>query len=279
MTAAVILVGASGRVGRMVRHHWPAAAPALVATARVPADHGLVGWSPLAGPAALADALAARGLRPAALVMLAGVTPHGTGDMDDNVRLATACGAAAGALAIPRVLLASSVAVYGPPQGDRPLSEADPPRPATAYGRAKLAMEAAAPGGCALRIGTVAGADALLGGMDPARPAPRTLDVFADGRTPRRSYIGGGTLARVIATLCAAPDPLPPVLNVAAPGPVEMAALARAAGVPLTLRPAPAEAQATVAMDLGRLLALCPLPPDDSLPATMIAQWRLAAGA
>lgn len=75
-----VLVGAFGRVGRMVRRHWPAGRE-LIATGRGAKLEGpnLEGaglrWAPLEGPAALLAHLDKTGQQPAALVMLAGVTP------------------------------------------------------------------------------------------------------------------------------------------------------------------------------------------------------------
>ncbi len=183
------------------------------------------------------------------------------------VRLGAALGA--------RVLLASSAAVYGSEQGllreDRALA------PLSDYGRAKAEMEAEGArlgqvlgvAVTALRIGNIAGLDAILGGWRPGF----VLDWFADGRTPRRSYIGVSTLARVLERLVRTSD-LPPVLNVAAPGMVEMGALLDAAGLAWTPRPAEEGAIPEVALDVARLAAFHPFAPRDSLPAAMVAEWR-----
>jgi len=67
----------------------------------------------------------------------------------------------------------------------------------------------------------------------------------------------------IIAALLTLPD-LPPVLNVAQPGPVEMAALLRAAGRDFATAAAPQTAIAEVALDVTRLTAF--LAPKMSLP-------------
>ncbi|SEG19474.1 Nucleoside-diphosphate-sugar epimerase [Jhaorihella thermophila] len=272
----ILVLGATGRIGAILRRLW------LRSGART-GDHVL--WQARAarhGNWAVFDprdpdavARAARGCD--TILCLAGVTPTRAARgaaMADNVRLGLAAvrgGAAAGA----RVLLASSAAVYGGGQGL--LAETVPPAPLSDYGRAKAEMEhrAIALGAelgvsvTCLRIGNVAGADAILGDW---RPGFR-LDRFADGRTPRRSYVGPATLARVLKDLAAASD-LPPVLNVAAPGSVEMGALLDAAGLAWTPRPAPEDAIARVQLDVSALERFTSFAPRDSLPRTMVAEWR-----
>lgn len=275
----------------MVCHHWPrtAGAPGLIVTSRQttpPLAEGLR-WSPLDdGPRGLAPHLD-RARLPSALVMLAGVTP-GTGvdaaDLAGNRALAAACLEAAAELGIGRVLLASSSAVYGANAQSAAFAETDDPRPLSAYGRAKLEMEEAAGSAraagldvCALRIGNVAGADALLApltarAVDPA--SPLRIDGFADGLGPLRSYIGPASLARVLATLAIFPARLPQVLNIAAPQPVRMVALAEAAGWPHVLQPAPPGAVQSITLDCTLLNRLCPMSSDDSLPGVMVQQWK-----
>jgi nucleoside-diphosphate-sugar epimerase len=283
---AILVLGATGRLGAMLRRYWPLCWPRYGRDAdvlwqarpgRIPAGApgDWAGIDLLNDAAGLERAAAGR----ASIVCLAGVVP-GTasspgGDLSLNTALALAA-VTAGAATGARVLLASSAAVYGARSGL--LSEAMAPAPVADYGRAKAEMEdhaaalAARLGAqvCALRIGNVAGADAILGGWRPGF----ILDRFADGRTPRRSYIGPADLARVLAGLATTPGRLPPVLNLAAPRPVEMGALLDAAGLDWTPRPAPGTAIAEVALDTAVLQGLSPLPASASLPATMVAQWR-----
>ena len=286
---SILLVGATGRVGRLLCHHWPANphTPQLLPVRRraeAGAGDGLV-WSPLDGPQAL--------LRnpthppPVALVMMAGVTPGPAVDdaaLSLNRTLAEACLDAARQAGIGRVLLASSAAVYGLDSNGLALDETAPTAPISAYGRAKLDMEAAAAPArdaglnvSVLRIGNVAGADALLGpltGLHPDHHPPLRIDAFADGLGPLRSYIGAASLARVLATLSCLPGPVPDVLNIAAPDPVRMTALAKAAGWPFLLTPAPAHARQVVTLDCRRLHAICPEPPFENLPETMVQNWK-----
>jgi len=278
-TPATLVLGATGRIGAILRAAWapgdalwqarPGAAPRGASGAADP-------WV-IADPLADAGALERAGQGIDTVLCLAGVTNVAAAagaDIADNIRLGTAAvrlGAALGA----RVLLASSAAVYGSEQGllreDRALA------PLSDYGRAKAEMEAEGArlgqdlgvAVTALRIGNIAGLDAILGGWRPGF----TLDRFADGRTPRRSYIGVATLARVLARLVSTPG-LPPVLNVAAPGTVGMGALLDAAGLAWTPRPAGEGAIPEVALDVARLAAFHPFAPEDSLPAAMVAEWR-----
>jgi len=284
MTTGPLFVGMSGRVGRLIR---PALPPDALCARRIGAGKGGMDggmdWDILAGPGPLLR-LADRIGPPQALVMLAGNTPATGSDMTLNVALARAAMQAARAAGVGRVLLASSSAVYAGHR-DRPWHEGDVPAPTGAYGAAKLAMEeAAAPfrdaglSVCALRIGNVAGADALLLNA----PGPIRLDRFAPGDAtgtgngPVRSYIGPATLARVLLALCDDGGDLPPVLNLAAPRPVTMQALTEAAGMDWTWVPAGPNAAQRVVLDCAALAARVQFYDTDSDPAAMVAQWRAA---
>lgn len=275
----VLVLGATGRIGGILRKLWsqgPDQAPFQVRwqarrepiTGPVTGQGPWVVFDPLKDP----DALAHAARDTAAILCLAGVVPGRGGNMDDNAALAGAAiraGAASGA----RVLLASSAAVYGAQSGM--LSEAAPLIPVNAYGQAKADMERRAAQLArdlgvrvtALRIGNIAGIDAILGGWRPGFE----LDRFADGRTPRRSYIGPVTLARVLGDLLEVKT-LPDVLNVASPGPVEMGALLDAAGLGWVARPAPQTAIAGVALSTDALARFTTLP--EASPADLVAQWR-----
>jgi len=271
--ARILVLGASGRIGSILRRCWPEGRGIWQARP-APGRQDGAGWligDPLAEPP-LMDRL--RG-EVAAVLGLAGVTPTSLRPGDDmaaNIDLGLATVRIGAGLGVP-VLLASSAAVYGAQGGL--LAETTPPRPVSDYGRAKAAMEArAADLGrdlgvpvTSLRIGNIAGADAILGGWRPGF----TLDRFADGRTPRRSYIGPVTLARVLERLCLTPD-LPGLLNIAAPGMVEMGALLDTAGLAWVPRPAPDGAIAQVALDVTGLCGRLPLVP--ATAAGLVAEWR-----
>lgn len=269
---ATLVLGATGRVGQVLHRCWAGQdMPVLWQSRRALSGSGdWVVFDPLRDMGAFVAAARGR----AAILCLAGAVPGRNDRLEDNTALAEAAIRAAAATGA-RVLLTSSAAVYGNRSGA--LSERLPPRPENAYGLAKAEMEArgAALGAelgvrvSALRIGNIAGLDAILGNWRPGFQ----LDVFADGRTPQRSYIGPETLARVLYALCATPD-LPPVLNVAAQGAVEMGALLDAAGLGWTPRPAPPGAIADVHLSVEALQALVPLEPECGSPEALVAEWR-----
>lgn len=270
-----LVVGASGRVGRMLTRAWVKAGQNPVLQHRgagLDYDGPQLHWEPLAPTDPGATPLGRDGLF-RAMVVLAGAVP-GRGDLGLNAVLAEACCRAAFDAGIPQVLLASSSAVYGVNAG-LPHLEGDPLRPVNDYGRAKIAAEAAADlwrgrglAVTALRIGNVAGADALL--TNPARPL--LIDRFADGAGPLRSYIGPQSMARVIAALVG--RDLPHVVNLAAPRPVAMADLARAAGLPWAYIPAPETAHQNITMNCDVLARLLPFDIKETTADGIVKQWQ-----
>jgi UDP-glucose 4-epimerase len=276
-----LFTGASGRVGRMLMRHWALQAPKadlIVQTRRIDekGEPNGVLWDPLESP-----------LPPIArdltcIIAFAGVTPATGGLLNNNAALAEATLAAAFAASVPRVLIASSSAVYGVNQTNSPFQETDEPRPINAYGAAKHAMEEICTPWrkrglevCCLRVGNVAGADVLLlNGTNATIETPLQIDRFDDGLGPRRSYIGPSTLARVLESLAHCNQNLPNALNVAAPQPISMAALADAANMPWTWAAAPETAAQDITLNVSTLGALYTFEPEDSRPAEMVRQWR-----
>lgn len=277
-----LIVGGSGRIGQMVRRAWAQTPPPGIQM--VFQTRSLAGaaqdllWDPLGGDI---SALKAAGAFDAMLV-LSGVVPQPGAQFGLNSDIGLACGAAAAACGIPRVLLASTSAVYGAALA-RAYREDDPCTPVNDYGRAKLEMEAAClvqaqttgTELCCLRIGNVAGADVLLiNGRALQGRARLQLDRFRDGGTPLRSYIGPDTLARVLAHLMVHDAPLDPLLNIAVPVPVTMGDLVTAAAIPFDLQPAPATAHQNVTLECARLAAIYPFAPGDGQPVVMVDQWH-----
>lgn len=224
----------------------------------------------LAEPAALKQAVRSADVT----LCLAGVTPSSGAALSLNTTLALAVLEASEARPL---LLASSASVYGRVAGL--CREEDKPTPVAPYGRSKLEMENAvlARGGrvTCLRIGNVAGADQILGRVE--RGEAISLDRFADGRTPVRSYIGPTTLARQLADLALAAGSgtkLPDVLNLAAPGAVEMGAILDAVPYPWQPRPAPDDAIAEVVLDTHRLSGFITLDPASGQASRLVAEWR-----
>ncbi len=272
-TPRVLILGANGRLGGILRRQWRGACPRPLWQVRTPnAQDETIAFDPL-NPR---DALPRLRGRIDVVLGLAGVTP-GRGDLALNTALARATVEIGAQIGAARVFVTSSAAVYGP--SDRPLREDTSLRPQSDYGRAKAAMEDALRD-CdmpltILRIGNVAGADALLG----VPGSTRILDRFADGQGPRRSYIGPATLADVLARLMEAATkgtPLPRLLNIAEPGALAMADLCHAAGFTVTWQLAPETALPCVELDVSRLSALVPLAPAE--PARMVADWRADRG-
>lgn len=269
----LMIVGAGGRVGRLLTPAFRALGVADQlclahrASERLAADYDELRWDPLTGPAPFADWVAENSA-PSAVLVLAGSTPSTRGEMDANVAVAQAVLTAVGDV---RVLLASSSAVYGAGRTE-PWGEDDTAEPSTPYGVAKLEMEraCAAPNVTSLRIGNVAGADALL--TNPARPLE--IHRFAGGLGPRRSYIGPISLARVIWGLATAPDALPPILNLGTPAPVDMADLAEAAGLPWTWQDAPDTAIGNLTLDCTALERLVGFEPTESTARALVRQWQ-----
>ncbi|PPB79543.1 nucleoside-diphosphate-sugar epimerase [Albidovulum inexpectatum] len=226
--ARVLIVGGTGRLGALLRRAWAAGGvTGLAWQARRAMPEADLVFDPLREPAAFARA--AEGCD--AVLMLAGVV---SGDgLSLNRALGMAAVEAARAGGARRVFLASSAAVYGRDAEDA--RESDTVCPVSAYGQAKLEMEQAVLARAAqigqaahcLRIGNVAGADALLGQVDDA---PVSLDMFDGGKGPLRSYCGPRVLAEILLRLVRAPGDLPPVLNVAQPGAVRMEDLLEADG-------------------------------------------------
>lgn len=280
-----LLVGSSGRVGRMLSCYWDKSPPigaTITRQYRGQKPPGALDWNPLDGPQALLDYVKENGSF-GAMFMLAGITPAPGADLDGNVAIARACLDAAHAAGIPNVLLASSSAVYGPGAA---LDEAAPTSPINPYGVAKLEMEEICQKSrklglniTNLRIGNVAGADVLLlNALKATKDTPLRLDRFSDGQGPIRTYIGPVTLAKVLETLARSPENRPDVLNVGVPVPITMESLVEAAGMPWTFTPAPETAVQTMTLGCARLAQLHKFCEADGLPATMVAQWNELRG-
>ncbi|SPH16874.1 hypothetical protein DEA8626_00388 [Defluviimonas aquaemixtae] len=256
----VLVVGGSGKLGRLLRLAWNAA------------GQGGLAWQdrrvgPLVfDPLAESERFAAAAEGTDAILNLAGPTGGDAKALEVHTDLALAALQAGRDAGAGRVFLVSSAAVYGAPTG--PASEVTALSPLADYGRAKQEMEQRAWGWRAtagpippemtiLRIGNVAGADQLLGAVP--RAEPQALDLFADGRGPARSYIGPLALARVLAALFAMSrkgQALPEVLNVALDGTVRMDELLDADGRDWRARPAPETLPREVALDVARLRGL-----------------------
>lgn len=267
----LLIMGGTGRLGRLLVR--AGIGPAIWQGRRAEKGVDCV-LDALAQPAALADLA-----RKASAILCLSGPARGTADELSVHAPLGLCAVKAGQAAGIPVLLASSAAVYGRPGA--PCREANPPRPVSNYGRAKAGMERAAldaAGGhpvTVLRIGNVAGADALLGGPRPTVAV--ALDILPDGSAPRRSWIGPRALATVLRDLARAPA-LPEVLNLALPGVIGMDALLDEAGLAWHGVPAPATATPEVCLDVALLGGLVDLARFGSDAGALLRDWRSLPG-
>ena len=271
----VVVTGAGGRVGRLLRHCWAGEVGAQVLWQSRDAA-GTTVWD-------FESALLPGWPKGAVILHLAGVTRGSPADLAANVTIAKSLARAARHSHAAHVLFASSVAVYRP--STMPLDERAPPDPVSDYGRSKLAAEVALAEGLAgsgtgltcLRIGNIAGADALLGGRAVTGGTPVTLDpVPGQLMGPTRSYIGPLTLARVLADLIPVAPDLPDVLNLAQPKAVAMGDLLNAALLPWSFGQARPSTVPKVEVDTARLQALLPLAPASA--AGLVAELAALKG-
>ncbi|SMX26151.1 NAD dependent epimerase/dehydratase family protein [Pelagimonas phthalicica] len=266
-----LVLGASGKIGRMLRASWTLKPPQDIEFIYVyrndPPEEGGIVWTPEESCENLPDI--------DVILALWGATPSNGSALNANVSLAHSALKLALAKGARKVLHCSSAAVYAP-QG-HVLSEEDAGEAANAYGQSKLEMERAIqawdqenPGkieNVMLRIGNVAGAESLFGNMTPGGEV--FLDRFPNGKGPERSYIAPPDLGQVIADLIRAKTVTGPI-NVASPEPVEMAELAVAAGCHVTWKPAPGNAVQSVVLDTRRLQAICDLGANASDPTHLV---------
>lgn len=260
-----MILGATGRVGTGFQHMaqtgvWPGAA--------LPVFHGRTAAAGLPFVWDMDEPLPQNVPKAHGVLCLAGATSGP--DLEANTRAAKAAVDLARKHDLGPVFLMSSAAVYGRAKGRQ--AEDETPTPANAYGAAKRDMELALmqSGATLLRVANVAGFDALFGSM--SRGIVR-LDQFADGRGPRRAYVGPVTLAKLIEDLRNLPD-LPPILNIAQPGLVAMQDVLEAANHPFDWQDAPQGALPEMALDVSLLDAIRPLPRADA--AGLVAEARLA---
>lgn len=256
-TEKVLVVGGTGRLGGLLRLAWARRGrEGLIWQSR--RGGGDAVFDPLSDPVGYAQAATGADV----IINLAGTTGGDSAVLAQNRDLALAAVAAAQAAGVPHIFLSSSAAVYG--RGLTGTHEDAEVAPVSPYGRAKRDMEeavldrAVALGVTCLRIGNVAGADQLL--AQQHSDGPQMLDICADGRGPRRSYVGPQALAAMIDRMIGAVRAgrrLPDRLNVALEGAVSMDSLLEADGRFWAPRPAQAMTIADLCLDttlLGRVI-------------------------
>lgn len=275
----ICVSGASGRLGSILRATW---ARADVVWSRRLAGEGWLAWDMMTEPFPASGT----DLRGGVMLCLAGVVPEPGVVLASNIQIALAACEAAQSVGARHVFLASSGAVYGPGGlTSVPFAETALPHPTSEYGAAKLAAErevalwqARHPGiGVThLRIGNVAGADAVLG--RPLDVLRRIDPVPGSAGGPLRSYIGPQGFARVLSGLCdlaLSGGNIPPILNIAAPGAVAMGDLLTAAGADWETGPANAAVIPAVVLATGQLERLLPGAAGSGSVDDLVADWRI----
>lgn len=246
MAERVFVTGAGGRLGRPLCAALVDLGLEVRGLVRSEADAAalsVLGAVPVRG--ALEDPAAlARGLDGVERVFHLAGGPRRPGVRRRNVGGVLRLLAALRGRPLRRLVLASSAAVYGDRAGGR-VTEASPPRPHTAYGRAKLAAEQAALASglpvVIARLGPVVGPGFPV---SLAGPIARGWAVLpGDGRALVPAILAPDAVAALVHLGDAALSG--PLVNVAAPAPVSLRALyeavARAVGgrPPRYLGPAP----------------------------------------
>lgn len=267
----ILVTGSGGRLGgllRMARASNPDLADGFVFQSTKPGAD--LRWTPEDTDTELPGC--------ATVVALWGQTSGNADTLADNVSLVVLTDRVARACNADRAFHLSSAGIYGP---GKTLTETCTPDPGNAYARSKLDMERAVAAldstgrlrHCCLRLANVVGADSLAPALRGERPL--TLDRFASGDGPLRSYIGATDLLGVLKALSGVePHLLPDVLNIAGPEPVPMEALARAAGRAVHWVDAPDDAVPEVTMDVSRLQALLPNHVFTNGATALIADWQ-----
>ena len=279
-------MGASGRVGQLITSAWANhespwhTVPLQYRPPQTLFHSRNIPWDVADGPDGLLKWMDRFGALKT-LIVMAGVTPATSSDMTLNTVIAKAYLDAARVAGIKRVLLSSSSAVYGFGDGS-PMSETHSCAPVNAYGKSKLDMEAMARKVaadtnmeiCCLRIGNIAGADALLLNASKATAeTPLIIDRFPDGAGPLRSYIGPTQAGDVLAQLACHQGTLPQVLNLAGTAPIHMEELAIAAALPWRYANAPQTARQSIALDCSVLAALIDMPLGTHDAKTITLDW------
>lgn len=263
----VLLIGSSGRVGQLVSQSFDLISSGGVELVRQsrsgnPSSSKNLNWDPSAGPEALLAWIEEFGSIDV-FWMLAGVTGTQSSNLSQNAEIAEYILDAALIARPNRILLASSSAVYGF-LSDAPYHESGECSPANLYGESKLLMEKVAESDkyadlevSSLRIGNIAGADALVTNAKAlACGECLSIDMFANGLGPLRSYIGPMRFTQVLISLSRATTRLPKVLNIADNSPIYMETLAKGLGYNWRYKACSNEHIQNITMDTERLDAI-----------------------
>lgn len=245
----LFVTGGQGRIGRILERVWTDSD----GTPFEPIFLGRDQWDILTGQPPDLD-------EKDAVLDLAGKT---RGSVAENSAIAARVADWASRAGAVHFLMSSASVYFG---GPRPMYEDEQRAPVSDYGKSKAESEDAVrrinPKAIILRMGNVAGADALLGNLCagiPARLDP--VEHYPDG--PVRSYIGPITLAKCLArlvTFSLEGTEIPEILNIAQPDPVSMGSLLRAAGHPWSFGPSRSGVISKVELSVDQLSRLMEIP-------------------
>ncbi|MDQ2065144.1 NAD-dependent epimerase/dehydratase family protein [Xinfangfangia sp. CPCC 101601] len=269
----LIVTGAGGKLGRILQAGWALgrnlvdgsrASPLWIARK----GRGDVFWD--MGAQALPDSLCKILPKGAVVLHLAGVTQGDEAQLQANIDLLGPLLELCARSQARRLIFLSTAAVYS---SGSLRAESAAVAPASAYGRSKAQAEAllrdrATLALTLLRLGNLAGADALLG-----RPAPEKIlldQVGGHAEGPLRSWIGARAFVQAIQALCQME--LPSILNLAQEPPLRMGALLDAAGLDWQAGSQMA-AVPEATLDLSLLQSILPLPPASPGQIAAEAAW------
>lgn len=267
---SVLVLGANGRMGQLLRAYWRANPPENLDIFWVARRHS-PGVTHVWSPGDHVDSLPQCN----AIFGLWGTVSGSADELRNNISLSRRAHELARACGADRVIHASTMAIYR--AGEEQVTEADIPQPRNEYGRAKLAMEEAVaeevPQGINLRIANAVGAGPLFNAISQRDVVE--VDQFQERNGPLRSFIRPSTLAKVIERLIEIPvDDLPTCLNVADSGLIDMADLVLAAGKGIRWRPASGAALPKMEADLSLMHELLgPIAPAPT-PMDIILEWQ-----
>lgn len=227
------ILGSNGKLGSVLHRH--ASRKLLGWKGQTRSGAGDVNWS-----GSILDAVDCEIFQPGAVIInMIGSTSQNEDELQSvNVSFVQELLQHAAKTGVAHIILASSAAVYGN-GGETALTENAPLKPITPYGASKARMEdivhatasrAGFPAITILRIGNVAGSDALLlaARNRDAKGEPMLLHRFANGTAPVRSYIGPRDLFDVVHALSHPHAKSIRTLNVAAPAPLSLDAVLKA---------------------------------------------------
>jgi len=260
----VLLLGANGKLGQMVRYFWPKTDELITLARNAQAD---IVWSIDQNMDAF----------PKADVVLAlwGQTKVTQESLNENADLAAAAQRIGQKVGAKMVIHASTAAVYRPTR--TPSRESDLPSPQNLYGQSKVMMEQSpalgdGPSAVVLRIGNVIGADGLFNAIRAGGAI--VLDTFEDGKGPLRSYVTPDFLTDALWRLSQMhPQDIKSPLNISQRPDLWMEDILQALGQSYTMREAPKGANQYACLDSTCLYSLLDLSQDEKTVQDLLAPW------